>query len=120
MRNVLVDTAVLYVPSIGISARAIYMVKSEYGLPAGCGPSNAITTWKKAKKELGPFAYTTCLSGSCLITQSLGANFVLYGPIENAEAVFPACAMANAIIAYNARRFGIRPESKHHPLFKIF
>jgi len=67
-----------------------------------------------------PSAYSTYLAGSCLITQSLGANFVLYGPIENAEAVFPACAMADAIIACNARRFGIRPETRHHPLFKIF
>jgi tetrahydromethanopterin S-methyltransferase subunit H len=120
MHNVLVDTVVLDVPSIGISARAIYIIKNKYGLPVGCGPANAITTWKKAKKEMGPFAYTTCLAGSCLITQSQGANFVLYGPIENAEAVFPACAMADAIIAYNARRFGIRPETKQHPLFKIF
>jgi tetrahydromethanopterin S-methyltransferase subunit H len=68
---------------------------------------------------MGPYAYTTCLAGSCLITQSLGANFILYGPIENAEAVFPACAMADAIIAYNARRFGIRPKANNHPLFKI-
>ncbi len=120
IRNVLVDTAVLDVPSIGISTRAIYNIKSEYGFPVGCGPPNAITTWKKVKKELGPYAYSTCLAGSGLVTQSLGANFVLYGPIEDAEAVFPACAMADAIIAYNARRFGIRPKTKNHPLFKIF
>lgn len=120
IRNVLVDTAVLDVPSTGLSARAIHVIKSEYGLPVGCGSSNAITIWKKAKKEMGPYAYSTCLAGSCLITQSLGANFILYGPIENAEAVFPACAMADAIIAYNARRFGIRPKTKNHPLFKIF
>ncbi len=118
--NILIDAAVLDVPSIGISARAIYMIKSEFGFPTGCGPPNAITTWKKVKKDLGPYAYNTCLAGSGLITQSLGANFILYGPIEDAEAVFPACAMADAIIAYNARRYGIRQKTKQHPLFKIF
>ncbi|MFX1492625.1 MAG: tetrahydromethanopterin S-methyltransferase subunit H [Promethearchaeota archaeon] len=120
IHNILVDTAVLDVPSIGISARAVYIIKSEYGFPVGCGPPNAITTWKKAKKEMGPYAYNTCLAGSGIITQSLGANFVLYGPIEEAEAVFPACAMADAIIAYNARRLGIRQKTKNHPLLKIF
>ncbi|MFX1509455.1 MAG: tetrahydromethanopterin S-methyltransferase subunit H [Promethearchaeota archaeon] len=120
IHNILIDTAVLDVPSIGISARAVYIIKSEYGFPVGCGPPNAITTWKKVKKEMGPYAYNTCLAGSGLITQSLGANFILYGPIEDAEAVFPACAMADAIIAYNARRFGIRQQTKNHPLLKIF
>ncbi len=120
IHNILVDTAVLDVPSIGISARAVYIIKNEYGFPVGCGPPNAITTWKKAKKEMGPYAYNTCLAGSGIITQSLGANFVLYGPIEEAEAVFPACAMADAIIAYNARRLGIRQKTKNHPLLKIF
>ena len=120
IRNVLIDTAVIDVTSIGLSARAIYIIKSELGFPVGCGPSNAITTWKKVKKEMGPYAYSTSLAGSCIITQSLGANFVLYGPVEGAEAVFPACAMADAIIAYNARRFGIKSKTRQHPLFKIF
>ncbi|MFW9915413.1 MAG: hypothetical protein ACFFGZ_07345 [Candidatus Thorarchaeota archaeon] len=40
--------------------------------------------------------------------------------MEEAEAVFPACAMADAIIAYNARRLGIQQKTKNHPLLKIF
>ena len=85
-------------------------------------PAPAIHPLESAKKEMGPSAYSTCPAGSCLITQSLGANFVLYGPIENAEAVFPACAMADAIIAYNARRFGIdqRPGTIHFLKFSNY
>jgi len=120
IQNILVDTAVLDVPSIGLAAKAIHLVKNEYGFPVGCGPSNAITTWKKVKKEMGSYAYNVCLGGSCLATQLFGANFVLYGPIEGMEAAFPACAMADAIIAYNARRFGVKPKVKNHPLYKIF
>lgn len=107
-------------PGIGLSAAAaIHVIKSEYGLPVGCEPPNALTTWKKAKKEMGPYAYATCLAGSCLITQSLGANSISYGSIENAEAVSPAGAMADAIIAWNARRFGVRPKTNNHQLSKI-
>jgi tetrahydromethanopterin S-methyltransferase subunit H len=50
IRNVLVDTAVLDVPSTGLSARAAYVIKSKYGLPVGCR-SIAIS-----KKEMGAYA----------------------------------------------------------------
>jgi tetrahydromethanopterin S-methyltransferase subunit H len=120
IKNLLVDTAVLDVPSIGHAAKAIRLVKDEYGLPAGCGPSNAVTTWKRVKKEYAPYAYPACLAGSSIITMMTGANFVLYGPIEFAEVVYPVCAMIDAIIAYAARKLGTRPKVKDHPLFKIF
>jgi tetrahydromethanopterin S-methyltransferase subunit H len=120
IKNLLVDTAVLDVPSIGHAAKAVYLVKSEYGLPAGCGPSNALTTWKRVKKEYAPYAYPACLAGSAIINIMMGASFILYGPIEFAEAVYPACAMTDAIIAYAARKLGTRPKVSKHPLFKIF
>ena len=120
IRNLLVDTAVLDVPSIGHAAKAIYLVKSEHGLPTGCGPSNAITTWKRLKKEYKPFAYHACLAGSAIVNIMAYANFLLYGPMEFAETVYPACAMTDAIIAYAARKLGTRPKVSNHPLFKIF
>ena len=110
----------LDVPSICLSARAICIIKSEYGLPVGIRASKRHNNVEKNRKEMGTYTYSMCPAGSCLITQSLGADFVSYGLTENSEAVFPAYAMANAIIAYNARRFGIRPETRHHPLFGIF
>ena len=118
--NMLVDTAVLDVPSIIFASEAINLAKKEFGLPAGCGPSNAITTWKKAKKGLGPYAYDSCLSGACIVTQMLFADFTLYGPIEFAEKVFPACAMTDALMTYNGRSQGIKPIASEHPLSKIF
>jgi tetrahydromethanopterin S-methyltransferase subunit H len=120
IKNLLVDTAVLDVPSIGHAAKAIHLVKDECGLPAGCAPSNAVTTWKRVKKEYAPYAYPACLAGSSIVTMMMGANFVLYGPIEFAEVVYPVCAMTDAIIAYAARKQGTRPKVKNHPLFKIF
>lgn len=118
IKKVLVDTAVLDAPSIGTSARTVYMVKSEFGLPTGCAPSNAMTTWK-ALKKLGPYAISTCIATSHAILPVLGADFVLYGPIRYAEMVFPACAMVDAFIGYEGRWRGIKP-IKSHPLYKIF
>ena len=121
IKNILVDTAVLDMPSIGISAKAIYLVKNEFGLPAGCGPANAVTTWKKVKKgEFGAYSYEVCSGGSGILTQMMGANFVLYGPIELSEAAFISCAMTDALIAYVSRRLGITIKTKNHPLYKIF
>ncbi|MEM3704144.1 MAG: tetrahydromethanopterin S-methyltransferase subunit H [Candidatus Bathyarchaeia archaeon] len=121
IENILVDTAVLDMPSIGVSAKAIYLIKSEFGLPAGCGPANAVTTWKKVKKgEFGHSAYEVCSGGSGILTQMMGANFVLYGPIELSEAAFISCAMTDALIAYVARRMGTTIKTREHPLYKIF
>ena len=121
VQKVLVDTAVLDMPSIAVCSKAIQLVKSEFGLPAGCGPANAVTTWKRIKKgEFGPHAYEICLGGSGMLTQIMGADFVMYGPIELSEATFIACAMTDALIAYAARKLGIVTKTKNHPLYKIF
>jgi tetrahydromethanopterin S-methyltransferase subunit H len=122
IQNILVDTAVLDVASIAFAARAIQLVREEFGLPAGCGPSNAITAWKKVKKGMmGPHAYTTTISGAALYTTMMGGNFVLYGPIEEAYAVFPAIGMIDAMTAYYAKReYRVRPDSAQHPMYKVF
>ena len=121
VQKVLVDTAVLDMPSIAICSKAIQLVKSEFGLPAGCGPANAVTTWKRVKKgEFGPHAYEVCSGGSGILTQMMGADFVMYGPIELSEAAFIACAMTDALVAYAARKLGIVTKTRNHPLYKIF
>lgn len=119
IENVLVDTAVLDVPSIGIAAKAIQLVKEEFGLPAGCSPSNALGAWKKAKEELGRLALNVCEASANAIPITMGADFILYGPIEWADLAFPVCAMTDAIIAYNAWKYGVKPLTKDHPIFKI-
>ena len=51
----------------------------------------------------------------------MGANFILYGPIDNAAQMYLACAIADAFVAYSMiQEFGNKPKSKNHPLFKIF
>lgn len=118
IENVIIDTAVLDAPSIGTSARTVYVVKNEFGLPAGCAPSNAIYSWRELRK-LSSRAFDAGIAVAHAFPIAFGADFILYGPIKYAESVFPACAMVDAFIAYDSRWRGIRP-CRQHPLYKIF
>ncbi len=120
IQNILIDTAVLNVPSIGSAVEAIRQIKEKYGLPAGCAPNNAISLWKRIKTtEFGVDARKICLGASTLYTQVMGANFVIAGALDYADAVFPAVAMADAIVAAQAEKLGIKIPPIH-PLYKIF
>lgn len=117
--NILIDTAVIDMPGVILAAEAVYWIKKEIGVPAGLAPTNAIDNWRRVKEfSLGP---KVSYSGVSIISQTLGADFVFYGAIERAPMIFPACAMADALIAYRARTLnGVRTKSREHPLYKIF
>ncbi|MEM2134364.1 MAG: tetrahydromethanopterin S-methyltransferase subunit H [Candidatus Jordarchaeaceae archaeon] len=120
IQNMLVDTAVLDVPSIGIAAEAVKLVKQEFGLPSGGGPLNAVLEWKRVT-ELGENAKKVCAATAVTAMIHAGANWVLYGPIYNSDVVFPAVAMVDSTIAYTKSRMRqITIQTKNHPLYKIF
>ncbi|MEM2145422.1 MAG: tetrahydromethanopterin S-methyltransferase subunit H [Candidatus Jordarchaeaceae archaeon] len=120
IQNILVDTAVLDVPSIGVAAEAVKLVKNEFGLPSGGGPLNAVLEWKRVS-ELGDNAKKVCAATAVTAMIHAGANWVLYGPIHNSDVVFPAVAMIDSTIAYaNSRMRLINIQTKNHPLYKIF
>jgi len=115
----LVFTPVLDAPSIGFGARGTYLAKEEFGMPTGTAPIGVIGQWRKVE-ELGEYAKKACRAGAAALAQAMGADFIIYGSIAKARDIFPVCAMIDAIIAYNARNYGIRPLTKNHPLHKIF
>jgi tetrahydromethanopterin S-methyltransferase subunit H len=117
--NLLVDTAVMKLTSIGAASKAICAIKETFGLPAGCAPANALSLWKKLDEgEFGPDARKVCLGASILFTQVMAADFVIAGRIDEADAVFPAVAMADAILAAEAQNIGVKT-SANHPFYKI-
>jgi len=117
----LIDTMVLDIPSLAYASKAAFLLKKEFGYPTGCGPANGISLWQnKLESTMGNLAYKTCAAGASLVAILSCCDFVLYGPVEASEYVFPACAMADAIIAYSMREHGVRPLTKEHPLYKIF
>jgi tetrahydromethanopterin S-methyltransferase subunit H len=120
VENTLVDTTVLDLPDPGPVSRAIYLVKEKYGLPAGAGTHNAVERWN-SRRKLDATEYLLASSVANVFPIISGANFILYGPVENAPSAYFYCSLADAYVAYSAsQEFRTRPLIKDHPLFKIF
>jgi tetrahydromethanopterin S-methyltransferase subunit H len=56
--------------------------------------------------------------GSNLVAGILGADFYLYGPIENAPMIFPAAAMVDIFKAESAEELGLKVLTDDHPFKK--
>jgi len=120
LENILIDIAVLDVPSMGASSEALFLVKNEFGIPVGCAPANATYLWKSKRTDLLKKNFGSCHAAACAIMQFSGANYVVMGPIKGAGRVFKTCAMTDAMITYAAMTRGIKPLTKTHPIYKIF
>jgi len=114
----LIDTCVLDIPSLGMAWKALSMLKNELGVPVGCGAHNAINTWRGLKTKMGTQAINPSIASVSATTAALGADFILYGPVEDAPYVFPVVAMTDAALAHLIMEGGARVE-RTHPLFRI-
>jgi tetrahydromethanopterin S-methyltransferase subunit H len=116
----IVDTTVLDRPDVGPISKAIYMVKDKYGIPAGAGAHNAVARWAEMS-ELSPKKQLLAGVVANSFPIAMGADFLLYGPIENAPEAYFTSSLADTYVAYNARQeFRIRPLTSDHPLMRIF
>ncbi|KAF5052969.1 Methylcorrinoid:tetrahydrofolate methyltransferase [anaerobic digester metagenome] len=57
--------------------------------------------------------------GCNLIASTLGADLIMFGPIENVEAMITAQAYGDITILEAARDLGIDVKSENHPIFKL-
>jgi tetrahydromethanopterin S-methyltransferase subunit H len=119
IEKTLILTPVLDIPHIGCSAAGIWRVKEEIGLPTGTAPVGVMGFWRRAGRY-DPSIKAVARTGAAIFAQSMGADFIIYGSLAKADIIFPACALIDSMIAYNARSLGIRILSKNHPLYKIF
>jgi tetrahydromethanopterin S-methyltransferase subunit H len=117
----LVDTTIFtYIPSIGIGAKSCLRVKKELGLPAGGAPGNAAAIWKQPKDWGSDIAKVIYVVPQ-VVPLVMGADFLLYGVIEAAPWIFPACAAVDAMIAATAQvEHGLKTLTEEHPLYKLF
>jgi len=118
MRNLLIDPAVLPLGSGGGSAlRFCVAAKARLGLPVGSGIHNAVSSWPwLSKKEMA--VRKACDAAAAAMQLLAGADFLLYGPIESADIIFPAAAMADILIAEAVRDLDIVP-GEGHPLYRL-
>ncbi len=117
----LIDTAIpAFEPTMGTAVRAIPQIKEKYGHPTGLGTGNVVTTmgWVKANFEKEFRKGTRTATNA--IMQIMGANWLMFGPVEQADYVFPAVAIVDAYVASAMGDVGIRPLHEQHPIYKIF
>ena len=50
----------------------------------------------------------------------MGADFLLYGSLQNAPWVYPAAGAIDGLIAYGGRFTGVSVRAKEHPINKVF
>lgn len=118
IENIIIDTAVLDIPTLGINARAINMIKNKYGYPCGCGAHNAVASWKRLREKYTKNAQMIVKGVTNAMPTLIGADWVLYGPIRNAENFYPAVAMVDAAYSQLMMEKRIRP-GRDHPRFRI-
>ncbi|MFH1127711.1 MAG: tetrahydromethanopterin S-methyltransferase subunit H [archaeon] len=96
IKNILVDTAMtpLY-HGAGIALKGIIACKSKFGYPTGCATHNAAVSWQWLSGR--PTKSLVDVSSN-IIPIVLGADFVLFGPIEYADRVFDIAAFAEIAI----------------------
>jgi len=117
----LIDTAIpAFEPSMGTAVRAIPKIKEKFGHPTGLGTGNVVTTmgWVKANFEKEFRKGTRTATNA--IMQTMGANWLMFGPAEQSDYVFPAVAIVDAYIASAMGDLDIRPLNEQHPIYKIF
>jgi tetrahydromethanopterin S-methyltransferase subunit H len=119
IENIIVDTAVLDLPSISINFEATGLIKKELGLPTGFAPANAIYGWNFIKKY-GEAARCGAIASIMSYCASAPSDFILFGPIKFAKCVIPAISLISGVNSYYQKRVKRHKISERSPLQAIF
>lgn len=125
VKTILIDVAATTLGSgAGAALASTYVIKSKFGYPTGSSVHNVISAWswlKRIKKEhaRGKDIFKFCDIASNALQVIIGGNFILYGPIENAEFVFPVIAMVDAIVTDMTHLELGLPIGEEHPYRKL-
>jgi tetrahydromethanopterin S-methyltransferase subunit H len=117
----LIDTAIpAFEPAMGTAVRAIPKIKEKYGYPTGVGTGNVVTTMGWVKAHVAKEFRLGTRTATNAIMQTLGANWLMFGPAEQSDYVFPAIAIVDTYVASAMGDLDIRPLHEQHPIYKIF
>ncbi|MEE9376415.1 MAG: hypothetical protein V3V33_00080 [Candidatus Lokiarchaeia archaeon] len=119
IENIIVDTAVLDLPSISINFETTGLVKKELGLPTGFAPANAIYGWTFVKKY-GESARCGAIASIMAYCATAPSDFILFGPIKFAKCIVPAIALISGVNSYYQKRVKRKKISERTPLKTIF
>lgn len=117
IKKIVIDTAALAPgENSGAAIAAISVIKEEYGLPTGCAIHNVVekSNWLKS------FDTSLVDAASNINIPLFGGDYAIFGPMKNAEKVFPLIAWEDILISeYVENYFGVIPE-KNHPRRRIY
>jgi len=120
IKKILIDTASLAPgENSGASIAAIPVIKEEYGFPTGCAIHNVVEKSKWLNNYFESARKTVDASSNMDIVL-FGGDYAIYGPLENADLVFPMIAWQDILISeYTENYFGVKP-AENHPRRKFF
>jgi tetrahydromethanopterin S-methyltransferase subunit H len=117
----LIDTAIpAFAPDMGTAVRTIPIMKEKFGHPVGLGSGNVVTTMGWVKAHVAKEYRYGCRTATNAIMQTMGANWLMIGPAEQAEYVVPAIAVVDSYIESAAADLETRPLTEDAPIFKMF
>ncbi|MFX0028750.1 MAG: hypothetical protein ACFE8B_06045 [Candidatus Hermodarchaeota archaeon] len=119
LENILIDTAVLDLPSISINFETTHLIKNELGLPTGFAPANAIFGWEFVKKY-GEVPRCGAIASIMTYCASAPSDFILFGPVKFAKCVIPAVSLISGVNSYYRKRILRKKISEKTPLDVIF
>ncbi len=98
------------------SLRAVPVFKNEFGLPTGCSLHNTVESWKWLDGyESEENIFKTLDASIDDLPVLLGADFIYYGPVENASLALPNMAMVDKLMAEGAEDYFGAEISEEHP-----
>jgi len=112
----------------GQSIRSMVGFKGSLGLPTGGGPHNIpdAWTWLRRYRKTGhsldrpvPEVWEPCSIGANMICGIVGADYLLYGPIDLATIIFPATAMIDIMVQESTAELGVEPQTENTALSKL-
>ncbi|RLI45129.1 tetrahydromethanopterin S-methyltransferase subunit H [Candidatus Bathyarchaeota archaeon] len=118
INKILIDTVVMDIVTLGLACKAIYEAKKRFGYPCGCGAHNAIASWKSLLNKKNEVLTAACSAIANGLPIAIGGDFILFGPVSDAEFIVPAIAIINAAYGQILMEEGKRPQP-NHPRFKI-
>ncbi len=123
IEGALIDTAMpAWGIGVGAGLRSIYVIKELYGDrgAVGTGIGNVSDTLGWVKGNFPKDIKKAVDAAQNAILPMIGCDWIMFGPIEFAEFVFPAVAVVDTYILTATAELGTRPaEEGKHPLFKL-
>jgi tetrahydromethanopterin S-methyltransferase subunit H len=106
----------------GPSIRSMVGFKGVLGLPTGGGPHNIPDAWtwlRRYRKNGHPEVWEPCSIGANMICGIIGADYLLYGPIDLATIIFPAMAMIDIMVQESTAELGVEAQTENTALSKL-